>query len=95
MKQTITKAIDERYSKLAGGSSCLSCGTAPNYSNPKAGETGVDLGSGRGNDVFKIAEIVGRNGRAFGIDISDGMLDKARVRARARPGRGWKRRVVA
>ena len=82
MQQTITKAIDERYSKLAGSSCCLSCGTALSYSDPKAGETGVDLGSGRGNDVFTISEKVGANGRAIGIDISGGMLDKARDRAK-------------
>jgi arsenite methyltransferase len=81
MQQTFTKAIDERYSKLAGSSCCLSCGTALNFSSPKPGETGVDLGSGRGNDVFKIAEIVGETGFAIGIDISEGMLDKARSRA--------------
>jgi SAM-dependent methyltransferase len=81
MQQTITKAIDERYSKLAGSSCCLSCGTALSYSNPKTGETGVDLGSGRGNDVFKISEKVGADGWAIGVDISEGMLDKARARA--------------
>jgi ubiquinone/menaquinone biosynthesis C-methylase UbiE len=81
MQQTYTKAIDERYSKLAGSSCCLSCGSALTFSSPKPGETGVDLGSGRGNDVFKIAELVGNKGYAIGIDISDGMLGKARSRA--------------
>ena len=81
MQQNIIKAIDERYSSLAGSSCCLSCGTALNFSSPEPGETGVDLGSGRGNDVFKIAEIVGKKGLAVGIDISEGMLDKARSRA--------------
>ena len=37
----------------------------------------MDLGSGRGNDVIRIAETVGESGRAIGIDISEGMIAKA------------------
>jgi arsenite methyltransferase len=37
----------------------------------------VDLGSGRGNDVIRLAEEVGENGFVFGIDISEGMIAKA------------------
>jgi ubiquinone/menaquinone biosynthesis C-methylase UbiE len=81
MADDVKKAISERYSKLAESSCCLSCGAALKYSEPARGEVGVDLGSGRGNDVLRIAEMVGKNGFAYGIDISDGMLDEARSRA--------------
>lgn len=69
--------INKRYSGLAESTCCLSCGGAINYSQAKAGEVCVDLGSGRGTDVFRMAEEVGENGFAYGVDISEGMIDKA------------------
>ena len=41
----------------------------------------MDLGSGRGRDVLRMAEAVGASGHAFGIDTSEGMLEKARETA--------------
>ena len=73
--------INKRYSELAESECCLSCGGALNYAEPKTGEVCVDLGSGRGTDVLRMAELVGENGFVYGIDISDGMLDKARRNA--------------
>lgn len=71
------KEINKRYSELAETSCCLSCGGAMNFSEPKDGEVCVDLGSGRGTDVMRLAESVGKHGFVFGIDISDGMIQKA------------------
>ncbi len=71
------KEIDERYSTLAESNCCLSCGGAINYSGTSEGEICVDLGSGRGTDVMRLAEAVGDSGFAYGIDISEGMLQKA------------------
>lgn len=73
-----TVAIDKRYSELAESTCCLSCGGARNYSQPQPGEVCLDLGSGRGNDVLRMAVEVGENGFVYGIDISDGMIEKAR-----------------
>lgn len=73
----ITEAINERYTSLSETSCCLSCGGAINHAKPQPGETCVDLGSGRGNDVIRLAEEVGENGFVFGIDISEGMIAKA------------------
>lgn len=73
--------INKRYSELAIEECCLSCGGAINYAGAKSGEICVDLGSGRGTDVLRIAEIVGEEGFVFGIDVSDGMLEKARQTA--------------
>ncbi len=75
------KEINTRYSELAESECCLSCGGAINYAEPKIGEVCVDLGSGRGNDVIRMAESVGKIGFVYGIDISDGMLEKARRNA--------------
>jgi ubiquinone/menaquinone biosynthesis C-methylase UbiE len=75
------KEINNRYSELAETECCLSCGGAINYAEPKLGEVCVDLGSGRGTDVLRMAESVGETGFVYGIDISDGMLEKARKNA--------------
>lgn len=73
--------INTRYSELAESECCLSCGGAINYAKAIQGEICVDLGSGRGTDVLRMAESVGPTGFAYGIDISDGMLDKSRKNA--------------
>jgi arsenite methyltransferase len=73
--------INLRYSQLAKTDCCLSCGGALNFSEVKPGETCVDLGSGRGTDVLRMAEQAGEEGFAYGIDISDGMLETARANA--------------
>lgn len=75
------KEINNRYSELAESECCLSCGGAINYAEPQKGEVCVDLGSGRGTDVLRMAESVGETGFVYGIDISDGMLEKARKNA--------------
>jgi ubiquinone/menaquinone biosynthesis C-methylase UbiE len=75
------KEINKRYSELAESECCLSCGGAINYAAPKPGEVCVDLGSGRGTDVLRMAESVGEAGFVYGVDISDGMLEKARKNA--------------
>lgn len=76
-----TSSINIRYSELAEQSCCLSCGGAINYAEPREGECCVDLGSGRGTDVLRMAETVGSTGFAYGVDISDGMLETARNNA--------------
>jgi arsenite methyltransferase len=73
--------INKRYSELAESTCCLSCGGAINHSEAGEGEICVDLGSGRGTDVIRLAEIVGGYGFVYGIDISDGMILKAKSTA--------------
>jgi len=75
------KEINNRYSELSGSDCCLSCGGAIDYAKPESGEVCVDLGSGRGTDVLRMAEAVGDTGFVYGLDIADGMLDKARKNA--------------
>ena len=69
--------INIRYSGLAETTCCLSCGGAIDYSGANDGEVCVDLGSGRGTDVMRLAETVGTKGFVYGIDISEGMVKKA------------------
>jgi ubiquinone/menaquinone biosynthesis C-methylase UbiE len=69
--------IDTRYTKLANTFCCLSCGGAINHAKPQASEICIDLGSGRGNDVVKLARAVGSTGFVYGVDISKGMIDTA------------------
>ena len=77
-----TEQIQIRYSNLAEDDSCcLSCGPAIDHSKAKPGEICVDLGSGRGTDVIRLAEEVGEHGFAYGIDVSEGMLKKAEKNA--------------
>jgi arsenite methyltransferase len=74
--------INKRYTGLAESSCCLSCGGAINYSGARSGEVCIDFGSGRGTDVLRLAETVGKDGFVYGIDISDGMISKATNTAR-------------
>ncbi len=71
------KEINKRYTELADSSCCLSCGGAINHADVQPGEICVDLGSGRGTDVLRMAEKTGPKGFVFGIDISDGMIKKS------------------
>jgi arsenite methyltransferase len=73
------EAINKRYSSLSETSCCLSCGGAINHAKAQAGEVCVDLGSGRGNDVIRLADEVGETGYVYGIDISEGMIAKANL----------------
>ena len=70
--------IDKRYSNLAESTCCLSCGGAINYSEASEGEICVDLGSGRGTDVLRLAEKVGNKGFVYGVDISRGNASKSK-----------------
>lgn len=77
----ILDAVSSRYSVLSQDACCLSCGGAVSYTDAKPGEVCADLGSGRGRDALRLAEAVGAGGHVYGIDVSEGMLEKARASA--------------
>jgi len=77
----VIDAIDERYSGLAEQTCCLSCGGALELSDVRPGEICVDLGSGRGTDVLRLADIVGEKGFVYGVDTSKGMIASAKRNA--------------
>ena len=70
----VIQAIDERYSALAETTCCLSCGGAADLAKAASGEVCVDLGSGQGADVLKLATVVGPRGFVYGVDTSSSML---------------------
>jgi arsenite methyltransferase len=59
-------------------SSSLGCGNPTAVAEVRQGETVLDLGSGGGEDVLLSAERVGSSGKAFGVDMTDEMLELAR-----------------
>jgi arsenite methyltransferase len=56
----------------------LGCGNPPAVAELHEGETVLDLGSGGGIDVLRSARRVGPSGKAYGVDMTDEMLDLAR-----------------
>ena len=61
----------------------LGCGNPVAVADLRPGETVLDLGSGGGIDVLLSARRVGPAGKAFGLDMTEEMLDLARANARA------------
>ena len=61
----------------------LGCGNPVAVADLRPGETVLDLGSGGGIDVLLSARRVGLAGRAYGLDMTEEMLDLARANARA------------
>jgi ubiquinone/menaquinone biosynthesis C-methylase UbiE len=59
----------------------LGCGVPTEFALMQEGHTVLDLGSGAGNDVFVARRQVGENGKVFGIDMTDEMIEKARQNA--------------
>jgi arsenite methyltransferase len=59
----------------------LGCGNPTAVADLREGETVLDLGSGGGIDVLLSARRVGPTGKAYGLDMTDEMLDLARRNA--------------
>ena len=59
----------------------LGCGNPVAVADLHAGETVLDLGSGGGIDVLLSARRVGTTGKAYGLDMTDEMLELARANA--------------
>ena len=49
------------------------------FTELKQGEVVLDLGCGAGLDLYFYAKAVGENGEIYGLDISEDMVDKAKV----------------
>lgn len=82
MSENFTQAISKRYDVLSDQECCLSCGGAINYADIKPGFRCADLGSGKGYDVLKMATMAGEEGFAWGVDVSESMMETARENAR-------------
>jgi arsenite methyltransferase len=60
----------------------LGCGNPTAVAELREGETVLDLGSGGGIDVLLSARRVGPAGKAYGLDMTDEMLELARANQR-------------
>jgi arsenite methyltransferase len=54
------------------------CGSPLLLVTPREGDVVLDLGSGGGIDVFRASQMVGRTGRAIGVDATPEMVWRAR-----------------
>ncbi len=61
----------------------LGCGNPTALAELKPGEVVLDLGSGGGIDVLLSAKRVGPTGKAYGLDMTDEMLELARANQRS------------
>ncbi|HLB37971.1 MAG TPA: arsenite methyltransferase [Gemmatimonadales bacterium] len=61
----------------------LGCGNPTALAELRPGEVVLDLGSGGGIDVLLSAKRVGPGGKAYGLDMTDEMLELARSNAQA------------
>ncbi|MGD8742569.1 MAG: arsenite methyltransferase [Granulosicoccaceae bacterium] len=71
----------DRENVPEGADMGLGCGNPRAIASLQPGEVVVDLGSGGGFDAFLAANEVGGQGRVIGIDMTPGMLSKARGNA--------------
>ena len=75
-------AATERDSlPVAAVAASLGCGNPTAVAELRPGEKVLDLGSGGGIDVLLSARRVGETGFAYGVDMTDEMLDLARANA--------------
>src|SRR6266478_6825480 len=63
---------------IAAALASLGCGNPTALAELKPGEKVLDLGSGGGIDVLLSARRVGPGGKAYGLDMTDEMLNLAR-----------------
>lgn len=71
-------SADELAALPEGANMGLSCGNPNALAALQPGEVVLDLGAGGGFDVFIASGKVGPTGRAIGVDMTPGMLAKAR-----------------
>ena len=75
-------SADEQVTLPAGAvQASLGCGNPLMVAELNPGETVLDLGSGGGIDVLLSARRVGPSGKAYGLDMTDEMLELARRNA--------------
>jgi arsenite methyltransferase len=74
-------ATDRDSLPVSAVAASLGCGNPIAVAELRAGEKVLDLGSGGGIDVLLSARRVGETGFAYGVDMTDEMLDLARDNA--------------
>ena len=76
-------AFASQYDAWAGGLHRRVAGRLAGLAGARPGETILDVGAGTGLVTHQVAVAAGRRGQVIGIDLSEGMLQVARRRARA------------
>lgn len=71
--------VESAAPSLAARELDLGCGNPLPFAEIREGETVLDLGCGSGAEVLRAARMVGPEGRAFGVDMTEAMLDLARA----------------
>ncbi len=59
----------------------LGCGLPTQFAKIKEGDLVIDLGSGAGNDCFIARSETGETGKVIGIDMTEAMINRARINA--------------
>ena len=73
--------FDRETLPVAAVAASLGCGNPTMVADLREGERVLDLGSGGGIDVLLSAQRVGPTGFAYGVDMTEEMLDLARANA--------------
>ena len=84
--QDISRAVgysDEDMSSVPDGANLgLGCGNPVAIASLKEGDVVLDLGSGAGFDAFIASGKVGTSGRIIGVDMTEEMIERARLNAK-------------
>lgn len=78
MSENVGYTVEELALAPAESNLGLGCGNPHRKADIKQGEIVLDLGSGAGLDCFIAGKIIGRRGRAIGVDMTPEMLARAR-----------------
>ncbi|MBS1538231.1 MAG: arsenite methyltransferase [Bacteroidetes bacterium] len=57
----------------------LGCGIPTEFAQIEQGNVVLDLGAGAGNDAFVARALVGSKGKVIGVDMTEAMVEKARI----------------
>jgi arsenite methyltransferase len=82
ISSNLYSASEEAFVPEGAVLASLGCGNPTALAELRAGETVLDLGSGGGIDVLLSARRVGPTGKAYGLDMTDAMLELARANQR-------------
>jgi arsenite methyltransferase len=69
--------IQDRYEAEATSCCTLGCGSTLSALGIAQGERILDLGCGRGEETIQVAQMLGANGFATGLDLTEAMVAKA------------------
>jgi ArsR family transcriptional regulator len=83
--ERISKSIgysNQEIKSVSDANLGLGCGNPTGMGEIKEGDIVLDLGSGAGFDCFLAAKKVGEAGRVIGVDMTEEMIDKAKINAK-------------